>query len=229
MKMMKKYILSALLPVLAIILAGCTPKGESPDPVDPVNPDPKEPVVLASVFSVGDGVKVNFAAGNLKSADGTIAENQYEAGAFFAWNELFSGGKSLPEGWSSLSSKQWRYLLDGREVALSYTNTVASPVKVEGVSCPGLFIYPDAYSGPAVGDSFTWEQIKEKGIVYLPAAGSGRGASLSGAGRSGYYWANDSINPSLAHNVRFSANSTVAYNAYSPSVKYSVRLVQIAK
>lgn len=167
----------------------------------------------------------------------TWTDNAYGSAAAYTattsttvdWGAAYCESNSLASGtWRTLSSDEWNYILNLRPVAegqARFTNTVNTPVTIDGIACSGLFIYPDAYEGEAVSSSFTWKTLADAGIVFLPAAGSRDGSDVSWNGQRGYYWASDSINSKIAYNLTFGVNYTQGFNAYGRDMGYSVRLV----
>lgn len=140
------YIAALLLP--ALLMAGT------------VNADSN---VINGVFTVGDGVTVQFAKGNLQNVCGSStytfassqttvigAGNTMAGGStrdLFSWNELNNDHSFVftigGETWSVLSSEEWSYLLaDGRTNA-AYLNSLG---KVNGVN--GLIILCDNFILP---------------------------------------------------------------------------------
>ena len=149
------------------------------------------------------------------------------------WGKIYCQSNGIASGtWRTLTSAEWKYLLDTRVMKnnfVRYTSTMENPVEIEGNDYCGLFIYPDDYAGTVVDGTFTWKSIAEKGIVFLPAAGSRNGTATASQGLAGYYWAGDSINAAIADNIRFSSNGVSSYNAFGRYMGYAVRLVTAAE
>ena len=112
-----------------------------------------------------------------------------------------------------------------------YTNKT-SGITIGGISYFGLFIYPDDYDGMVVGDAsetWTWENINDAGIVFLPAAGFRDGYDgdtiINGVGSLGYYWSASSSGGLNAYDLNF--DSGLVNPAYYGNrlQAYSVRLV----
>lgn len=228
-----------------------------------LTPEFSAPGALCGIFTVGNGVSVQFACGNLYY-DGSawkMEENQWDCGGEFSashvahffwtkggskgygadtdysagsdttvdWGEVFCTGSGRPAGeWTTLSAEQWKYLLSERTMTCGsprYTSTVASPITIDGKQCSGLFIYPDAYSGSTVDESFTWNAINAAGIVFLPAAGRRSGSTVSYNGTYGWYWASDCFNAAMARCISFGPERFSVDRLFGRYMGYSVRLV----
>ena len=129
--------------------------------------------------------------------------------------------------WRSLSKAEWEYLLGTRTVTCGTRYVYStSGITVAGTKYCGIFIFPDDYSGSATTSamsSLTWAQIKEAGIVYIPAAGG-----------DGYddntfnIWCSDTSGANNA-NIWYPSNTgTITYTALTRSCDYSIRLVMDA-
>lgn len=147
------------------------------------------------------------------------------------------------EGWYVLTREEWTFLLasGGR------TNAVNKRTLATVCSVPGLLILPDEWTLPA-GCSFTvttsnyttnvydetaWAKMEAAGAVFLPAAGTRAGTSVSGVGEDGdgyyqsasHYWKNSTS----AYNLAFSAGYYGGINPENSSTRnagFSVRLVK---
>ncbi|MCQ2154127.1 MAG: fimbrillin family protein [Bacteroidales bacterium] len=149
------------------------------------------------------------------------------------WGEAYCQQNGLEAGsWTTLSSAQWRYLLEERPMKTAstprFTNAVKSGIVIGGAECHGLLLYPDSYEGNGVADGISWTWLKKKGIVFLPAAGCRKGSEISGVDSYGYYWAKDSLNPLMSYNLQFGPGATEGYNAFGRYMGYAVRLVSFA-
>lgn len=142
---------------------------------------------LGGIFSVGEGKTVKFTSSNVSFNDGkwTIDESQNttaEASSLFFWTSVSYGaadsysasdaseldwGKAFAgENLTTLSSAEWDFLLNTRTMAngkARFSNTVATPVTIDGKEYKGLFIYPDNYNGAVVDGTFSWEYIDASG------------------------------------------------------------------
>ena len=156
---------------------------------------------------------------------------------FFAEKNFTVNGYS---GWSVLtrgSGGEWDYLLNTRTMKYSkprYTKVFG--VSIGGVTCNGLFIYPDDYSGNEVvasGGPSTWADINAAGIVFLPAAGYRDGfdgkTNVSNAGSHGYYWSASPNGNYQAFDLYFNRDSFNPIRNDDRNQAYSVRLVTESK
>lgn len=126
--------------------------------------------------------------------DGWNGENK----SFFAASGFtvhgFSSWRTLTGG----EGGEWEYLLETRTMKYNKPRyTEGFDVSIDGVTCNGLFIYPDDYNGNEIGSGGpdTWADINAAGIVFLPAAGYRNGdsgidnpAHVIGVGIFGDYW-----------------------------------------
>lgn len=117
--------------------------------------------------------------------------------------------------WRSMTVEDWTYLLETRNLNVSfrYTDAVTAPITIESVQYKGMFLYPDDYDGSEVSSSMTWADIKAANIVFLPAAGVFTGGSqepFTNVGYDGCYWAAecDMLGPEDAKVMNFSITPT---------------------
>jgi len=125
------------------------------------------------------------------------------SGDFVDWGTL------IGTGWRTLESSEWAYLFNTREgtKASTVNGTANARYAMATVnSVPGLILFPDggsfeASEFTAVGSintasaAFTtttcssaqWEDLEDKGCVFLPAAGVRNVADVYFAGEGGYY------------------------------------------
>ena len=107
-------------------------------------------------------------------------------------------GKRRVGLWRTLSAEEWKYLLEERPMTYGkprYTNWWGG-VKIEEPIFHGVFIYPDDYNGDEVtARRYTWKEINDAGIVFLPVAGlreRDKITKLPGSPYSiGWYWASN--------------------------------------
>ena len=107
-------------------------------------------------------------------------------------------GKRRVGLWRTLSAEEWKYLLEERPMTYGkprYTNWWGG-VKIEDPIFHGVFIYPDDYNGDEVtARRYTWKEINDAGIAFLPVAGlreRNKITKLPGSPYSiGWYWASD--------------------------------------
>lgn len=149
-------------------------------------------------------------------------------------NAISNGGNET-RLWRTLTKDEWTYLLQTRS-----TSSGMRFAKAEVVGKKGIILFPDDWNGTTTINnadvenapysdneiqSQTWSTLQSEGIVFLPAAGSRDGISVSGMDTSGYYWSSTCFNDFHAYLLSFNNTSL---NPYQNDYKYygqSVRLV----
>ena len=151
------------------------------------------------------------------------------------YNAIYNGG-NLAGQWRTLLKEEWMYVFQGRNNASSKYGHG----KVNGVC--GMILLPDNWTLPS-GLSFTagdsswansytadqWAQMEAYGAVFLPAAGSRSGTSVSSVGSYGGYWSasyNGAYNGEYAFGVIFSSGYLDPSSCPDRHLGRSVRLVQ---
>lgn len=195
-------------------------------------------------FTVSEGRKVTFSTGNLTVDEGGIPfiedyfmNNGYVYGRFthqMGWQDFYAKYReTIGQEWRMLSSAEWQYLLEKRQMASSsaprYINATDGPVVISGVKYYGLLIFPDDYSGNAQTQTYTWAKMQRLGIAFLPATGCDYLPEEDGRAKYGRYWAADEINDLFACNIAFGPSGVSPYNCFGKSAGYNVRLVQDVK
>ena len=187
-----------------------------------------------------DGAIVDLFGWSTAKTNYGIATSKTEkdyAGAFVDWSTALD---SEPNTWHTLSggeSGEWYYLLKERVVnggkgeGYSYSNKASSGATIGGITYKGLFIYPDNYSGKAIGEDGapdTWLDINMAGIVFLPAAGVREVSTVSSAGTRWCYWSstNHSNGPTYYRAFHIDSNGDDAKKDNQRYFGFSVRLVQ---
>lgn len=149
----------------------------------------------------------------------------------------FSGASAFGSEWTTLTSDEWTYLFNTRTTTSEVRYAKA---EVNGVN--GVILLPDNWSSETYTlsntnstsaefttntiDATTWSTLEAAGAVFLPAAGSRSGESVSSAGSYGFYWYSTARGASRAYNVRFYSGDL--YSADSNRFAgYSVRLVRV--
>ncbi len=176
------------------------------------------------VFSVGKGVYVTLADENEQDATSNL----------FKWREI----PSLEhDGWRTLTSSEWSYLLVTRDVNGNSLGTVNGK--------PGLIILPDNFVLPEglsfIGNhahfeenkysSAEWAQMSAAGAVFLPADGYGYidgSYKTDNVNLQGNYWSS-TPNPSAsekAYVIQFEEATIHNKQSYDTTMYYSVRLAQ---
>lgn len=169
----------------------------------------------------------------------TATSNSAYSGDFVDW------GATMGAGWFTLTSDEWTYLFNTRSASTvgGTENGRYAKAKVNNVG--GVILFPDTYTHPDGvtaptgvnatdetgwdGNSYTvadWTKMETAGCVFLPAAGSRIGTSMSGLGTYGYYWSATPNGPGNVYDVYISSGSLVPANFGSRIQGLSVRLVQ---
>jgi len=150
-------------------------------------------------------------------------------------NAISNGGNET-RVWRTLTKDEWSYLLTSRS-----TSSGKRYAKAEVAGKNGLVILPDNWSNSTytlnnansgstsfsdnVISSSAWSTLETAGAVFLPAAGSRAGTSVSGTGTSGYYWSSSCQNPTYAYLLSFNENSLSPYQGDFRYYGQSVRVV----
>ncbi len=162
-------------------------------------------------------------------------------GDFADWGSNAIVQEGIGVGWRTLSSEEWKYLLNSRSVNDRYCKaTVESKV--------GLVIFPDSFSQPMgvtapakVNDEYIgfthntwsiedWAKMEAAGAVFLPAAGCRAGASVNfsvaGGEIGGTYWSSTSYDTWRSRRMYFTDNNLAPSYFFARWYGNSVRLVQ---
>ena len=165
--------------------------------------------------------------------------NSQTGQADWGYNPISNGGNQANK-WRTLTIEEWTYVFETRETTSDIHYAKANVNNVNGV-----ILLPDnwniiyysldnADSGDASYSSNTitasqWSSLELHGAVFLPAAGSRQGTSLSFVGSYGSYWLASSGNSESVRGMRFYASYLGAYY-YCPRFHgFSVRLVCVAR
>ncbi|MBR4584810.1 MAG: hypothetical protein IKO34_13515, partial [Bacteroidales bacterium] len=156
---------------------------------------------------------------------------------FTDWgNNAISNGGNQGGLWRTLTKDEWSYLLGSRPNAAS----LVGKATVNGVT--GLVFLPDNWTLPS-GCSFTsgtsnaftantyttsqWSAMESAGAVFLPAAGSRYGSSVSLVGSYGLYWSSSAYVSDRAWNLYFNGSDASMDNYNGRYGGLSVRLVRV--
>ncbi len=128
------------------------------------------------------------------------SEESRDYAEFAEWgdNTILNGG-ILREGWRTLSSDEWHYLLISRPNA----DNLRSQATVNNVH--GYILLPDNWQLPKkltfmpnanswsanVYSASQWKQMEKAGAVFLPAAGYRSGQQLGALNANGFYWSSN--------------------------------------
>lgn len=151
-----------------------------------------------------------------------------------SYNAISNGGNTA-EMWRTLTSDEWRYLLNTRSVAYRYVKAT-----VDGIT--GLIIFPDDFILPSIvvvnnvnngtvefnTNTYSIAQLtalENSGCIFLPTAGYRNGTTASSVGTYGYYWSSTHYDQSSACYATFNRLSAGAGGNLVRQYGQSVRLV----
>ena len=156
------------------------------------------------------------------------------------YNAISNGGNEAGL-WRTLTKDEWVYVFSTRSTASGIRYAKACVNSVNGV-----ILLPDDWSASyytlsstnSTGAGFTsntisafqWTTLEQHGAVFLPAAGSRYGTSVSYVGSDGDYWSASYNNSYYAYRVWFSgSNLNPQYSNNRDGGGRSVRLVRSAQ
>ena len=186
---------------------------------------------------------LNYGPSGTNSLTGTYADGDW--------------GVNMGSGWRTLTMDEWTYVFgtnsgnkrSGATVgAKSNARYAIATINTDGTSVNGVILFPDGATiaaDEAIGwgtingrsgwdtkcTTAQWSALEAKGCVFLPAAGSRFGSSVSGVGGYGYYWSSTGYDGARnAYRVYFYAGTQVDAE-YSDTRRFgcSVRLVRPAE
>jgi hypothetical protein len=158
-------------------------------------------------------------------------------------------GNTIGAGWRTLTSDEWKYLFKSRASGSTFNGTsnaryTYAIINTDGTSVHGIILFPDGVdiassevtTAGTVNDisdwgtrctTAQWEALAAKGCVFLPAAGSRNGTTVSYPGTRGAYWSSSSC--AWSHVDAFGLTFySASLNSQNQRVRYygsSVRLV----
>ena len=136
-------------------------------------------------------------------------------------------GTNIGTGWRTLTSAEWVYLLDTRNVNGGTGNDKSYTEGQTVNGNKGLVIYPDDYTGSTYSSGDDWSTFEAAGCVFLPAAGVRNGTTVSGDNSTGFYWSSTPSTTTNAYYMTFtSAYLASSSNASVRNRGRSVRLVK---
>ena len=151
------------------------------------------------------------------------------------YNAISNGGNQAGL-WRTLTTDEWEYVFNTRSTASGIRYAKACVNNVNGV-----ILLPDEWSSSYYslgstnngGPSFSsntitlsqWDTLEQHGAVFLPAAGSRNGASVSDVGTSGNYWSASYCQCSFAYCVSFGSMILLSQDYLGRGGGRSVRLV----
>ena len=168
---------------------------------------------------------------------GSSSSNLYDQTGLADWGvNAVSNGGNQTRVWRTLTKNEWAYLFQTRNTASGLRYAKA---EVEGKN--GVILLPDNWSTSTytlqnansdnasfdsnVISSSSWSILQSAGAVFLPAAGSRAGTTVSGADASGYYWSSTCYNEHYASLLGFNNTSLSPYQNDYKYYGQSVRLV----
>ena len=169
----------------------------------------------------GYGPSTNMPGKNLRGSSAN-----YDWGVY---NAISNGGCQAGM-WRTLTTEEWNYVLNGRNLA------VQKRAKATVCGVHGYVLLPDEFTIPE-GKSWTWKNVLDwnqnvydaddwtameaNGAVFLPAAGNRGNTTVSEVGENGNYWtASFSGTPSGAEYMEFYVDP------YSPEESIDPRLYE---
>ena len=138
--------------------------------------------------------------------------------------------------WFTLSNDEFKYLLNtrygGEKEGKSYQRATINSDATDGGIC-GLILYPDGYTSQTGAKSYTiaeWETLESAYCVFLPAAGSRKGSTLSEVGQKNLYWTKTSDRrPGKAYVMSLLQFGSISFMSVDSYCGNSVRLVTEVK
>ena len=173
---------------------------------------------LVSVYNwYGYGPDVSTSGGN--SLTGNYARSDWGVN-----NAIYNPKTNHTDAagtWRTLTKDEWNHLFTGRANAAKKYGYATVGGKNGIIILPDSFTDPKknngsgAFVGSNVGNGYNrnvytadnWRYMEAAGAIFLPAAGSRSGTSVSGAGSNGYYW-------STTDNSPWNGYGYVSQNAY---------------
>jgi hypothetical protein len=168
---------------------------------------------------------------------GTNSSNLYDQTGLADWGvNAISNGSNQTRVWRTLTKDEWVYLLQTRS-----TSSGKRYAKAQVAGKNGIILLPDNWSTSTytlqntnsdnasfnsnVISSSNWNTLQSAGAVFLPAAGSRTGTSVSGVDASGYYWSSSFYNDFYASLLSFNNTSLSPYQNDYRYYGQSVRVV----
>ena len=187
-----------------------------------------------------------YSASNSIIPDGTTINTERSSGNLSSaedWGSLIEGGNV----WRTLTIDEWIYLLNTRLAstvgAVNNARFIKCVVNIDNDPVNGLLLFPDVFTLPtgiSITDSYinsnAWsdylqsfsasetQALFDAGCVFLPAAGSRSGSSVT-SGNTGAYWSSTAQNDYLAYFMPFSEAPFTASSSNGRDMGQSVRLV----
>ena len=192
----------------------------------------------------------DYGVKNPKTADETLT-GEYANGDWGVYNSA-----QLGLGWRTLTRDEWRYILYYRTTqgtVNSTSNAIYTNAKIltDGSGTDGLtynicgvILFPDNFDGSASYSGVTWgtintpsdwsttcttagwEALESAGCIFLPAAGSRSGTTVTSAGTWGIYWTSTASAVEYVDDLYIGPNTFSAWGGNYRHLGRSVRLAQ---
>lgn len=182
------------------------------------------PTSYISTSNSGQNIGKNYGPG-LNSLTGDYANADWGV-----YNPISNGG-NVTNAWRTLTSAEWRYLLEDRPGA-SNLYGFGSVCGIEGLILNSGVILPDIPFTPGNSswvNEYTleqWQLLEDQGYIFLPAAGYRKDRFVSDANTNGYYWSASTGFENYAGRVKFTDGNLSSVDTYFRSWGYAVRLVR---
>ena len=148
--------------------------------------------------------------------------------------KVFEADKEQKGVWRSLADSEWQYILYDRKMTYNKPRftCIIQKIRVESGLYSGTFIYPDDYNSEEVGGSkeFTWQEIKDAGIVFLPTVGYREKFNVYGLNNNNLavgYWSSTTVESDVnaARCVIFNGDGKLNITDEKRSTAHCIRLV----
>ena len=167
---------------------------------------------------------------------------EYANADWGVYNAIQNGGNQTGM-WRTLTRNEWIYLLFTRSASTVCGTENARYAKAKIGNVAGLIVLPDNFTMPAgvndlvsintsgsayannVYTTAQWMVLERAGAIFLPAAGSREGTSVSSAGESGLYCPSTYYSSGATQGIAFTAN-LVDFSILYRYLGTSVRLVR---
>lgn len=145
--------------------------------------------------------------------------------------KVFEADKEQKGVWRTLSDSEWHYILYDRDMTYNkprYT-CIIQRIRIEMRLYAGMFIYPDDYNLEEVGEQqFTWQEINDAGIVFLPSIGYREKYNVYRLNNPlGGYWSSTTVESDVtaARCVIFNGDGEMNITDEKRSTAHCIRLV----
>ena len=156
--------------------------------------------------------------------------------ADWGYNPISNGGNQSNQ-WRTLTTNEWKYVFDTRNTVSGIRYAKANVNNVNGV-----ILLPDDWRTSTYSlnntntsnASYTsnplttsqWSVLEQHGAIFLPAAGSRNGTSLSDVGSKGYFWSATHDQSQYAYGPYFNDSGLDSESGSRRYRGFSVRLVR---